>query len=570
MCIKEILGNVLLFVCLFPAIAFAEQDVNEYEYVILAGKAVREDAGWNKVIEVLKNRHDAFVITFEEWPEEALPALKEVDPRYVAVVEKAENITAGYIKIIHKMNRKMGTDIFGTFLWGIITGYDAESAIRMVENAQTPMVIRTALSTAPEMEYTSCFDKCVVMDPGIRSNMFSRHIVAFQEAMANAEPAFAQQVERLNKIISEKRQGDQPVGDSLLLLQKEYQEKLQVDRYLQEPRVMASWREKREKSDTLIMYEIVADSLLYKFLDLYGQLDPEFLLTCSYGTEELKIVTAPNYWIRSDNGKLYADSGQGKLYLPRGNNRRVYLAVGNNGGATFGKSDNLVTAWIKDGNVGALAGYCVPEWHGQAGWGTWKFWITDPGRYTLAEAVYLNTQFILSRVNEWNPKFLTIDYPETDNAGRDYRENLAAVEQATGQELVMLNQMGYLYDRDVFVYYGDPKWDVRLNGEGKEVHYTVSGQRKGKKYILTIQTDDQFRRQQMTGNYYMEKPAPFNPATIGRLPFSYFFPERLKGAKLAKKLKFEGTVEVNDNFIFIQDCFFEPNETYKVVLSVEG
>ena len=101
------------------------------------------------------------------------------------------------------------------------------------------------------------------------------------------------------------------------------------------------------------------------------------------------------------------------------------------------------------------------------------------------------------------------------------------------------------------------------------MHYNVSGKRKGKKYVLTIQTDEQFRRQQMSGNSYMEKPDPFNPATIGRLPFSYFFPERLKGAKLAKKLKFEGTVEVNDNFIFIHDCFFEPNETYKVVLSVE-
>ena len=52
----------------------------------------------------------------------------------------------------------------------------------------------------------------------------------------------------------------------------------------------------------------------------------------------------------------------------------------------------------------------------------------------------------------------------------------------------------------------------------------------------------------------------FNPAMIGRLPFSYFFPERLKGAKLAKKLKFEGTVEVNDNFIFIHDCFFRTEQ----------
>lgn len=435
MSIRKILRGVLLFVCLFPAIVWAERNVNEYEYVILASKAVREDVEWNKVIEVLKNRHDAFVISFEKWPEEVLPALKEANPRYVAVVEKAENITAGYIKMMHKMNRKMSPDIFGTFLWGIITGYDAESAIRMVENALTPMVIRSALSTAPEMEYTSYFDKCVVIVPSIKSNAFSRHISAFREAMANADPALAQQIEQLNKIISEKKQNNQPVDDSLMLLQEKCREKLYVDRYLKESKVTASWSEKKKKSDTLTKYEVVKDSLLYKFWDLYGQLDPEFLLTCSYGIEELKIINAQNYAIRADQGKLYVDSKRGKLYLPSGEHRRVYLAMGNNGGAMFGKSDNLVTAWIKDGNVSALAGYSVPQWHGQAGWGTWKFWMTDPGRYTLAEAMYLNTQFILSRLNEWNPKFLAIDYPFPDNVGRDYRENLSAVGLATDQEI---------------------------------------------------------------------------------------------------------------------------------------
>ena len=37
MSIKKIWCGVVLLVCLFPAIALAERDVNEYEYVILAG-----------------------------------------------------------------------------------------------------------------------------------------------------------------------------------------------------------------------------------------------------------------------------------------------------------------------------------------------------------------------------------------------------------------------------------------------------------------------------------------------------------------------------------------------------
>lgn len=35
-------------------------------------------------------------------------------------------------------------DLYGDFLWGIITGYDADAALRLVERARNPKEIKSA------------------------------------------------------------------------------------------------------------------------------------------------------------------------------------------------------------------------------------------------------------------------------------------------------------------------------------------------------------------------------------------------------------------------------------------
>lgn len=564
----DLFGCILLLsVFLFSVPASAKKDVKggKSEYVVLVSKAVQDDAAWNKVVEALQTLHDALVIPFDKLPGEVLEPLKKAHPRYVAVVEKPENITPEYIRKMHRVSREAGSGIFEAFLWGMITGYDAESALRVVEDARTPMVIRTALSTAQEMEYTSCFDKCGVISQDVQRDMFK----GIREAFKNADPVLVEQLKQLNEVIKEKSETNQPVSDSLTNLVKEINAKIQANSAKTKIKTMTAWEEKTREQDTLTRHEIEVDSILFKFLDLYKQLDPEFLLTSSYGVDYTTLHRGVDEVVRAKEGKLFLDFKQGPEYFPRGENRRVYLATGYYGGATFGKADNQVTAWMKDGNVSALAGYCKRQWHEQAGWGTWKLWIFNPGRYTFAEAVFMNMQFILSRLNDWNPKFQDVDYPETDDVNRDWESNVAEVTKAIGADMVTLDQMGYLYDRDAFVYYGDPKWDARLQASPEDLHYKVTTERKGNKYVLTIQTDSRFDRRQMSGNYYKEKTTMFNSTTLGRLPFSYFFPERLNNPKLAKKLAFEGGVEVNENFIFIHDCFFEPNQTYEVVLSVK-
>jgi zinc protease len=51
------------------------------------------------------------------------------------------------------------------------------------------------------------------------------------------------------------------------------------------------------------------------------------------------------------------------------------------------------------------------------------------------------------------------------------------------------------------------------------------------------------------------------------LPFSYFFPERLKNPRLADGESWDAVVD--ENFILIYNPQFEPNKSYQIVIDLE-
>ena len=73
----------------------------------------------------------------------------------------------------------------------------------------------------------------------------------------------------------------------------------------------------------------------------------------------------------------------------------------------------------------------------------------------------------------------------------------------------------------------------------------------------------------MEGARFQEDPGMFNKQIVGRLPFIYFFPKRLKNPRLAKELDFDGDIELDENFIFIYRTYWEPDQTYTIVLSTD-
>ena len=73
--------------------------------------------------------------------------------------------------------------------------------------------------------------------------------------------------------------------------------------------------------------------------------------------------------------------------------------------------NSMAVAWMNGANAATMVGYVVPTWRGRAGWGGLKYWLTTPGRYTLAEAIFLNQQDFLNQQHEWYPCLTKRKYP---------------------------------------------------------------------------------------------------------------------------------------------------------------
>ena len=141
---------------------------NKSDYLVIASECVMQDSAWAEVANALAEKHDAEIVTFATAPREALEQIKEAYPRYVAIVDTPENIGRDYVIDLHMMCREVDDDIYGDFMWGIITGYDAEAAMRMVKNSTEPLVIKDAVATIMELNSAKWFDNYAWVDDHTR------------------------------------------------------------------------------------------------------------------------------------------------------------------------------------------------------------------------------------------------------------------------------------------------------------------------------------------------------------------------------------------------------------------
>lgn len=458
------------------------------EYVVLTSSEIRKDAGWMKVVDALQKKHQAGVFYYERSPRECLPELKTCRPRYVAVVEKPEHLNRDYVIRLHQLSRETDEDIFADFLWGIITGYDAAAALKMVEQSTAPLVIKDAVATITELSSAKWFDRYAWVD-------------------------------------------DHTCG---------------------------LWGEKKGKNEAVQTYRIEPENVMGQFVNLYETYDPDLVVTAAHATENNLEMPFSLGHIKAANGRLYATKDIRSRFgqaLRESGKRKVYFAVGN---CLIGNVNNsresMAVGWMNSANVVTMVGYVVTTWHGRNGWGGLKYWLADPGRYTLAEAIYLNQQDFLFQQSQWYPELLKTDYIfEDENRSAGLLAEKLKANPST-------DQLGFWHDRDVLAYYGDPKWEVRLQEIPEEKDYTVTAELKGGKYVVTIETLPNFSLERLQGNHFKEEH-------VKDLPFSYFFPERLSHPRLAAGQTYKAVVD--ENFMLIYDCGFQPGRTYVVTLDVE-
>ena len=470
----------------------------ENNYLVLASEDVANDAEWMAVAEKLAKKHNSHIVTFAEAPRDVLETLRAENPRYVAIVDKPENIGRDYVIDLHLMCRDIDDDIYADFLWGIITGYDAAAAERMVDNSTEPLVIKDAVATIMELNSAKWFDNYAWVDDHTRG----------------------------------------------------------------------LWGYKNGRDSEIVTDMVEKEEVLNKFKELYEAYDPDLVVTAAHATQQNLEMPYSLGHIRPRGGKLYAQNiftGEERDIIESGK-RRVYTAVGN---CLIGDMNNtkesMAAAWMNGSNAATMIGYVVTTWHGRNGWGALKYWVTNPFRYTLAEAVYMNQQDFIHQQDAWYPELRNERYTFCDGFMEELNTAAKRMQEVLGREVSFesaedWDMLGFWHDRDVLVYYGDPMWNVMLQGVESENDYTVESRLEDGKYIITITTSENFSLERMKGDKFKQEH-------VLDLPFSYFFPERLVNPRLAEGETWD--VALDENFILVYNAEFAPSSTYEIILDVE-
>ncbi|MBP5321920.1 MAG: hypothetical protein J6334_13145 [Kiritimatiellae bacterium] len=139
---KKCVVAALVGVCGWMVLAAGEPLTPFGRYVVAVEAETAKDAGWQKVVAALRMKYRATVLTYVPGELDALlPALRKAAPRYVCFVTKPEHAGRDLIVGAAQTLRKIDDDPYGDALWGVVTGYEAADALRIVSNPK-PMAIK--------------------------------------------------------------------------------------------------------------------------------------------------------------------------------------------------------------------------------------------------------------------------------------------------------------------------------------------------------------------------------------------------------------------------------------------
>lgn len=158
----------------FLAVPFAGAAATP-NYVVAVEKGTQNEPAWAAVVDALKEKHQARVLVYEgnENLSKLLPQLKSLKPKYVCFVSKPE--TAGRDLVVNaaQMLRKVDDDPYGDAFWGIVTGYDAADALRVVK-APTARVIQRAATSMGAPSALDGWQAGFASDEGNKDNFWRK------------------------------------------------------------------------------------------------------------------------------------------------------------------------------------------------------------------------------------------------------------------------------------------------------------------------------------------------------------------------------------------------------------
>ncbi|MDR2981058.1 MAG: hypothetical protein LBV12_02290 [Puniceicoccales bacterium] len=115
-------------------------------YSVVVSKTTYTDAEWKQVADYMVQKHNASLVIYDNSVDESRVELAKHMPRYTAFVARPEECGRDYIASIHRLTRRLDDDPYLDTQWGVITGSDAENALRVASSAK-PLTVQSALAT---------------------------------------------------------------------------------------------------------------------------------------------------------------------------------------------------------------------------------------------------------------------------------------------------------------------------------------------------------------------------------------------------------------------------------------
>ncbi len=396
-------------------------------YAVLCSPTAWQAPEWRAVAESLAERHRASA-RFEqvcchplpESPEAATAetiasALRQTGARYAAFVMLPSEIGRQSVSTLHRATRMRDGDPWGDCLWGIVTGAEAQDALRIANHA-APLIINRLLATTninPAPFEHSC---CITDWEGSPVLEQSGHTEPTRQELAEGtgrEGLFAAQLssQRPQLLVTASHATpfnlEMPFGKGLLFSSAGRFRLLSAAHM---PDIAAPLRTAME-GDT---------GALAQLAEVCPSVEPD---------------------------------GEPRVWLAAGN-----CLIGN----AWHSTESMVITALSSYNCMQCVGYTVPSWYGKGGWGTLSLLMDNTEGTTLAEAWFLNNQFLLHETQQLAPELLQAEFNDAEMGAPFLRQMEPRLHGLVPKEQLH-DALGLVHDRDVVALYGDPAWSATVD-----------------------------------------------------------------------------------------------------------
>lgn len=426
-------------------------------YAVIISSQTAADPDWKKVADTLTAKYrDVTVVELEALSEaELAQALRQEKARYAALVLKPEEISEQLIRHMHRAARQVDDDPWGDCIWGVVTGYNADDALR-IASAQEPLVVKRLLGTT-NVDSSRFEHSCCITDwPG--SPVLEQ--TGYQKPIETVYTANTPEGQKITE------QGMQGLFARQLAIEK--------------PQLLVT-------SSHATQYNLempFGKGLVFPAENRLYQLPASDL-------PAFASRTLPQVMQGDETALVQLAQAQKLEPIEPDGTPRIWLAAGNClFGDVHGSRQSMAVTALSAYTCNQVVGYTVPSWYGAGGWGTLSCFMDNVAGTSLAEAWFLNNQFILNDARRLDPQLMVFpSEPQETMAYVQQRMQKGAIEPTQEN---FKNAFGLLYDKDVVAFYGDPAWRAVVDESHSPSPYSVTWQGE-RCFILKANRDCQGR-----------------------------------------------------------------------------